>query len=380
MKKFIIILIILIIISGTGLYFGWVSINPGYYGIAFSSITGIENYPLEAGKFYWFWQKLIPKHFKVYLIKNTPTVINFSFSATLPGSEDLKDFGNFNIGIDGKIKYTIDYKAATILISKGIIEEQENYFKNLLQNSIQHSVSNFILEIFEEFNSGNKQIDYSVLERLKEKIKKDIIGELSTYGIHNFKLDISYNSIPQIDIYTRALQLYVNYINELYQSKEEELKRKAEATIKYEKDKAELKHLEDIGILVEKYPNLLKYMYIEKLGDKIHVVVLPEGKSGFPSITESETPEITTGKKNFIPIPGLPEENLEKNLPSTPELKEKTPENSGTSESVLETEKNNLSSKITKKSAESSISPSPKEKKWYDYLKFWEIIGKKNKQ
>jgi len=250
-------------------------------------------------------------------------------------------FGNFNIGIDGKIKYTIDYKAATILISRGIIEEQESYFKNLLQNSIQHSVSNFILEIFEEFNSDNKQIDYSVLERLKEKIKKDIICELSTYGIHNFKLDISYNSIPQIDIYTRALQLYIKYINELYQSKEEELKRKAEATVKYEKDKAELKHLEDIGILVEKYPNLLKYMYIEKLGDKIHVVVLPEG---------------------------------------TPEFKENTQKNSRTSESVPETKKNNLSSKITKKPAESSISLSPKEKKWYDYLKFWEMIGKKNKQ
>ena len=382
MKKVIIILIILIILAGAGLYFGWVSIKPGYYGVAFSSITGIENYTLEAGKFYWLWQKLIPKHFKLYLIKKIPTIIEFKFSTTLPGSENLKDYGNFDIGIDGKIQYSIDFNTAKILISKGIIENQESYFKKLCTNSIQYTVSNFILKIFNDFNYNDKKLDYSILDLLKENIINDISKELSVYGIENFKLDINYSSIPQIDIYSTALSLYTDYLNEVYQIKKEELKVKSKATAKYEENRAELKHLEDIGILVEKYPNLLKYMYIEKLGNKINVVVLPEGKSGFPSITESERlPEISPSKKNFIPIPETSEDNLEKSSPFTPEVNKSVPENQNIP-SITTPKTSNNSSKpeiLEDKTKESTTftKEKEKEKKWYDYLKFWKFIKKK---
>ena len=69
MKTAIIIIVLLIAAAGTAFYFGWVKVEPDEIGLAHSTITGTIDYPVESGRIYWFWQKLVPKTFYLYTVQ-----------------------------------------------------------------------------------------------------------------------------------------------------------------------------------------------------------------------------------------------------------------------------------------------------------------------
>jgi hypothetical protein len=120
----------------------------------------------------------------------------------------------------------------------------------------------------------------------------------------------------------------------------------------------EIGRLRKYGELISEYPNILKFLYIEKLSDKIEVIVLPQDeKTGFPEMLEHiedvrakdllpEEPSADVPEKSFSPerpkaAPDFPEEP-EKEIKVQPEVKQEV-----------------------------------KEKKKFDllkYLKFWEFI------
>ena len=72
MKKIILTIIVIIIAGGAAIYFGWISVDPGCFAIAHSTITGTVDYPLESGRFYWLWQKLILGTFHIYTVQKKP--------------------------------------------------------------------------------------------------------------------------------------------------------------------------------------------------------------------------------------------------------------------------------------------------------------------
>ena len=119
MKKFILILILLIIAAGVVFYFGWVNIDPGTFGIAHSTLTGTIDYPLESGELNWVWQKLVPRSFHLYKIAKEPYSARFDLSYPLPGSEELKEYGNFTLGLTVMIQYNVDFESAAILLDRG---------------------------------------------------------------------------------------------------------------------------------------------------------------------------------------------------------------------------------------------------------------------
>jgi hypothetical protein len=350
MKKFIVIFILLIIAAGAVFYFGMVNVKPGTFVIALSTLTGIVNRPLESGELNWVWQKLVPKGFFLYEIKKEPYRVQFDLSFPLPGSEELKEYGDFNLGVRGTIQYSVDFEAAETLLDRGLITKFDDYFRQGFQKQAEDRVTGFILDSMGNYSLMTQRFDYASLELLRTTLRESITDYAMKYGLKDLIMSLSFSEIPQIEGYKEALGHYMEYMETLSRLSDERAKKEAEHQITMAEIDAEIARLKKYGELISQYPLLLKYFYIQKFGDKMRVLVLPESEStGFPKMLE---PEEETTKKTLIPMEEMP--------PVEPEIKEES--GGGAKEEQPA-------------SPEKPIEDTQKEK-WYKYLEFWKYITK----
>lgn len=353
MKKFIFIFILLIIAAGVAGYFGWVNIKPGTFGIAHSTLTGTVNYPLESGKIYWFWQKLIPKSFHLYIVEKEPVTIDIDITYSLPGSEQLDEFGRFDLNVLSRIEYSMDFEVAKLLIDRGIFSDFKTFFKDQLSSQMEEVISQFILENLVQHPQYEQEISYGMLDALAERLEMFIDSSIQQYKLKNSAWYITYHEIPQIDLYNKAVNRYFAHIEQVYRFKEEELSRQAEYLAKLQKNDLEIDRWRKYGELISQYPELLKYFYIEKFSEQADVLVLPQDEAtGFPRMLEPTPPY----KKDFIPF--------EKEEPTLehPAPQEKLPE-----PSMIEPPEHELQ--------QEEGTDEPQERKWYESLMFWKNIG-----
>jgi hypothetical protein len=361
MKKFIVILIILIIAAGAVLYFGWINIKPGTFGVAHSTIAGTIDYPLESGKIHWLWQKLIPKSFHLYTVQKEPLHITFESTYPLPGSEQLEEFGRFDIIIQTDIQYSIDFDAARKLIESGLFSEFNEYFSDLLSSQVDDVIAEFVLEsmIYSQYDA---EISYRTLESLKEDIEEKIQSTVREYLLEDASWSITYREMPQIELYIEALNRYFSHMETVYRYKEQELNRESEYLARLKETDLEVDRWRKYGELIDKYPQLLKYFYIEKLSEQADVLVLPQNVStGFPKMLEPmefarrEPP----GQLEKIP---QPDEGAETPTSPDTELEEAEPE------------------KLESTGAERELSEPDTAEKWYEKLMFWKFIGTQDEE
>jgi len=345
MKKFIFIFIFFFIIAAVLAYFGWVNIPDGSFGITHSKITGTIDYPLSSDKFYWFWQKLIPKSFSIYTIKNKPYTFNIKSSKPLPGSDNLKEFGNFNLELSIDVKFEVDFNVAKTLLKEGITNDFDVFFKNRVSPQTDEIISNFILENIKKYSINKQELSYDLLDNLKLEIKSVIEENSNRYNMKDTEISIDYIRIPQLDMYSKAIEKYFRYLEISYSLKEEELKKESEYKQKMMEDNVEIEKLKKYGELISQYPDMLKYFYIQKFGEKAEVIVLPQDeKTGFPRMFEKE--------KESIPQNGVPEQKI---MP----------------------EEEKAFGGVESKEEEIPKEPEvPKKEKWYEYLKFWKYLKK----
>ncbi len=363
MKKFITIFILLVAAAGTVGYFGWVRIDPGTFGVAHSTLTGTVSYPLESGKFYWFWQKLIPKSFFVFSVSREPNTIETEVTQPLPGSEMLTQFGNFNIRVNMTVQYRIEFDSAAILLNNGLLDGFKDYFSKNINSKLSDTVSSFIVENLTRSSRDTGTVDYRALESLKKKIEEAVREEAARYRLKDVYFSITFPEIPQIAVYNEALNRYFDYMDQLARLEQEKLSKDMEYKSKISENDAEIDRWKKYGELIERYPELLKYFYIQKFSEQTDVLVLPQDEAtGFPKMLDV-TPYILP-KKSPAPQSVPPEKGKVKSSPGSPEenTAAQTPE--PTPEKSKDEEKN---------AGEASF-----EKKWYDSLKFWKLLKRKD--
>jgi len=372
MKKFIVIFILLIIAAGTAGYFGWVNIQPGTFGVAYSTLTGTVGYPLESGRIYWFWQKLIPKSFELYTVQKEPHTVEIETVHALPGSEQLKEFGSFQFTVHTTVQYRIDFEAANYLITNALFTDFENFFTSRINSQIKETISSFVLENMARYSQSDTQIRYTVLETLKEKLAKSIKETVGLFKLKDSFLTITYPEIPQVEVYNQALNKYLSYLEVVYRLKEEELGKDAENRLKMSETDIELDRWRKYGELISQYPELLKYFYIQKFSEQAEVLVLPQDeKTGFPRMLEPEE----SHKRYFPPEPVKPQPEAGLTLPgqeSGTGLPESQPEKkieTGTPESLSE----EAEALTEQREEEKTV-----KQKWYETLKFWKFLKKNN--
>jgi hypothetical protein len=358
MKKAILILILLILAGGTALYFGWVNIKPGYFGVAHSTLTGTVPYPLESGKVHWLWQKLVPKSFHLYKVDKQPQSLSIESSYPLPGSEQIQEFGTFELVVDTDLQYRLDYQAATSLIELGLFDGFTAHLEEEVTAQVNEAVSGFMLESMIRHSQYNSPVSYDSLDRLKEIIAGRIRNLVERYGLADAGWEVAFKAIPQLDLYNDALNRYFAHIEAVYRNKEEELDRERIYLARTKENDLEIDRWEKYGELIRKYPELLKYFYIEKFSGQADVLVLPQNEStGFPKMLEPW--------ESFLgePAPGAEAPSP----PSKPPVQQ---------ESGTQVEPTTKGAEGGSKTADTSPGDGTQtQKKWYDMFKFWKRTG-----
>jgi len=371
MKKAIFIFILLIIAAGVVLYFGWVNIKPGYFGIAHSTLTGTVGYALESGKIHWFWQKLIPKSFHLYMVERKPITQSFTTTHSLPGSEQLAEFGKFDLTIQTDIRYNVEYDAALKLIENGLHEGFEDHFALLASARVDEAVAGFVLDNMTRYSQYDEEISYSMLGRLEKSIDGSITNLVRDYGLAQASWSITYRQIPQIGLYNDALKRYFSHLEKAYKFKEEELDRASENLALINEYDLEIERWERYGKLIQKYPELLKFFYIEKFSEQADVLVLPLNEStGFPKMLESwEFLSRTSPKTIEPPSPSTKDEEAPVRRDRVQDEETPSPRDS------VETEERVLPETEAREFSEQDA-VSQDDRTWYEKLMFWKYIGK----
>jgi hypothetical protein len=191
-----------------------------------------------------------------------------------------------------------------------------------------------------------RTFDYTVLDTLKQELEEKITEHSDVYRLKQTSVSIIYSEIPQLDVYIEALKKYFTHLESVFDLKELELKEESEYKKRQIAEDSEIARLKKYGELFTEYPILLKYLYIEKFGERAEVLVLPQDReTGFPMMLEPREKII---EKYFLPESEIPK--MEEGAPGIPQEKETEAREPPPTEEI------------------------PERPKWYEYLKFWKFI------
>ncbi len=291
MKKVILVLILLILAAGAGAYFGWVNVPPGSFGVAHSTLTGTVGYPLESGTFHWFWQKLLPRNFQVYLVSREPRTVEVRAGQALPGGDQLRQYGTFEIEAQASLRYALGYEAARYLIEQDMFDGFHRRLTGNIASQLQDTVSSFITENLARSARAGEEAGYDQLERLRRLLESAIGETARSYRLQETTVRVSFPQVPQLAAYNRAVSAYFDYLDALAMQEQERLEREAEKQVRIGEVDVEIEKWKRYGELLDRYPDLLKYFYIQKLSEQAQVVVIPEDQyTGFPRLLEPDYP------------------------------------------------------------------------------------------
>jgi hypothetical protein len=273
-------------------------------------------------------------------------------AASLPKSESLKDFGNFVLKMSVNVQYKIDFDAAKKLLENGLLTDFKEFYKNEISSLANEMVSAFIIEGMTRYAYSARLFDYKVLDDLKDELVGNVMEYSRLYSLKNVKVSITFSEIPQIDVYVEALKRYSAYMESLYALKEEGILKESEYLKRQMEEDLEFERIRRYGELISQYPHLLKYFYIQKLSERVEVIVLPQDEStGFPRMLNEEE----LGVKRFLPEKTVPEKTV---APSEQEAEWEIQEQPSEEKPGEEEE-------------------TAVKRKWYEYVKFWELLKKK---
>jgi hypothetical protein len=90
MKKLLILLPVLIIITAVVFYFGWIQlkVDKDHYGVVFTKISGYREYPVVPGKFAWSAGALLPKNLQIISVPASARTVRIDASGGLPSHAD----------------------------------------------------------------------------------------------------------------------------------------------------------------------------------------------------------------------------------------------------------------------------------------------------
>lgn len=321
MKKwFIIIFIFLLIIAGlagTGLYFSRVVISKGDNVYIKTAFRPMEKYETEGTYFFpeklIFWNKDSFTMFKPELAKEYKKDIKI----TLPAIPQFNDKPSYEIVYELSVNYTISNKKQLELFKDNKYKSYVESFQNWLDSRDKHLVfQKVLLEINNKSLSNLDPIFEQARKELFDEIQKKYQGE--NIELTEGKISHSTKEAPSFELYLNRYEEAKKHDQEKLKlkSKEDKEKLESEAVWNAEKRKIEqhIERLQMYGKLFKEYPEALNYLYLQKLSDRVNIIVAPKDtKSIFaPLLPNNDSKK--GENKTVIPeaLKGVIKNNLEK--------------------------------------------------------------------
>jgi hypothetical protein len=255
MKKFLGTLLILVILAGLGLFFGWAQqgVPPDAYGLIRSKTHGLDTRLVKPGEFRWVWYKLIPTNATTAVFRLSPVSHEFSARDTLPSGRIYAAFAgmedDFSWEIRASFSFSLRPEALAPLVAGQNVGDQEELSR--YEGAVAEDIELFILRRMGALEALLKDGESPELER-------EVQGQFPS--IENFSLRVKSAQFPNYDLYRQAQGLYDQYIALQKDMMAGEMREKAKNRIEaYQR----LDELEQYGALLTKYPILLDYLALE---------------------------------------------------------------------------------------------------------------------
>ena len=264
MKKFLISLLIIIILSGVGFMFGWVqfSVPPGQYGIMSSKTHGIDPKPVRSGEFRWVWYKLIPTNVQISVFNLEYNKFPIKFNSKLPSGDIYSSFAgltnaDFSWNLQGEMGFNVNPDTLVSLASENNFTDQEGY--NIYLMNVARDIETIILRSLSSVSEDSERLELLMGGSRDEAIESEVYAKYPE--ITDYSLSIRSAKYPDFILYRQLRLLYEEYLKKQRDSVTLTFERRAENRIQTH---LRFEELERYGELLTKYPALLNYLELEK--------------------------------------------------------------------------------------------------------------------
>lgn len=204
MKKFLISLFILIIFSAVVFFFGWTQyrVKPEEFGVVISKTDGIDETPVENGKFSWYWQFLLPTNAVLKTFNVEPVFVTKQIKGTLPSGDFYASYNpkeTFDYSFEFSMSLTVSEYDVIQLLKENKISNQDD-----LQQFINHSADT-IAQLAADFYL--KKIQENPKFRLESVKRDELLRAIKFYEdcplieLMNFSLISS--KVPDFELYDK---------------------------------------------------------------------------------------------------------------------------------------------------------------------------------
>ncbi len=263
MKKAIVILIILILLAGTGFYFGWVQfqLSPNTYAVIFTKTSGWEEDVIPPGTFAWRIERLLPTNMTLLTFPLETKTLTIETKGELPSGEVYSTLmdnpSKFTYSFDIKITYTLDPNTLPTLAQKYHLtqDKTETLYEEINQQieAVAHST------IYNLIRSSENTDISSLHTLLPKKLKETIIEENPSVNVLSaVPLHIQ---IPDYELYLHLKDQYFQLMETRHESLTEEVSKRSADELESNR---EFEELTRYGELLTEYPVLLKYLALKK--------------------------------------------------------------------------------------------------------------------
>ena len=263
MKKFFLFLFILIILAGTGFYFGWAQarVPPGSYGVLRTKTHGTDPSVIRDGEVRWVWYKLIPTNAKVMVF--TPRRISRQFEAhgTLPSGRHYAALA----GINNEFPWAFTGEFSFIIKPESLpsLTERENFTDAETFRNFEERYAGLIGDFI---TNGLKKLAEDATEMesvLASHVFTGLIADVETAFPHvgGFSCIVRTVNSPDFVLYRAVKELNEEYLSKMRLVLSSDVLKDAEARVR---QRIRMDELTQYGEILTKFPVLMQYLLMEK--------------------------------------------------------------------------------------------------------------------
>jgi len=265
MKKFLLVLFLLLVLGGTVFFLGWaqLTVPPGSYGVMRSKTHGLEKEVIRDGEFRWIWYKALPTNAKVSVYTIGPVKRSIKSSGALPSGNVYAALAgltaDFSWEISGEISFNLKPECLPELTEKESVNDNEDLRK--AEENLAARVETLVLQRLRKYadSVSGEEIDAIAFAASYPEMNSEIQSLIPE--IENLNCTIQFVRIPDYALYQSLFSLYKEYLARQNAVLSTGITDEAERRINL---RTRMEELAQYGELLTKYPILIQYLNIEK--------------------------------------------------------------------------------------------------------------------
>jgi SPFH domain / Band 7 family len=232
-----------------------------------------------AGGYAFVWQGLFPGRFTFHQLPEDRVALH-DIKIAMPNLENLKD-DYYTVGIPIRVQYRIDWqKFSDIAKLANDASDLDGMVRRYFEHALKKEIQPYLYPAYQREALANQ------MNAMLERIKKDLVSEFQPLGLVLVGAHI-FGSIylPDRMLYNEGL-LHAADLRKVDRMIEKGLL-EVKSGVARDKIKNEQYYLKlfEISKLIKNNPDILKYIYIDKLGPNVKVI-LSSDTTGLPAVLE----------------------------------------------------------------------------------------------